>query len=919
MKKHYLFLLILLPLCGWAQSFRTVNLTGNFSDFNLEETYDASDNNTIRYGVAYDQDYLYFGVYNTAGTFGGQDALTIFIDTDPNGSNGTATGNDFNGVTPSLPFNADVAIRVEQNYNERRLYDNAGSSWFNGANYTQNFNANVGNSHRSFRILKSDIGNPEFIRFTMWMGFNGGHFAEVPGDLGSSNNPVVTQYFGTTAINRAGANPSKVVNTNGLYLTNASGTIPAGTYTLLEISNNATLAGDVTIAAGGSLITKGIIYSVNVDTHNLIFNDWAGVQTESDFEIGFNGTGAISFQNGGISNKNNELNGRKAQFNVNTTFNNTFWPYQLRCDAVTRLNSNARFIGSNIFYGTSGTLHLATNNPNINNVWSSSFIPSALGVPRNVVIDQDYNLDSDKFVLGYLKIDSGNLDLNGFNLNFNSNSLATAVLGPVANGSNILGNTMYSERFIPKRSDDARAFRFLSSPVNGNSIYQSLQNNGASQLLFDTQVTGGTAANGFDQSATNNASMFKFLNQSVQWSAVTNTQNEMFNAGMPYRVFVRGDRTVDLMANGPAVSTTLRATGSPVVGTVTYDSSSTVNALNSGASAFNFVGNPYQAQVDMRQVLNASTGVNPNAVYVWDPTLNTRGAYVTVIIDADDSINGTPSNPSSDADQFLQPWQSVFLVNSNMASSASVVFQEEFKVLSTSNTAVFSTPAASNRLSVELLSGNGNTIDAAQAFYASTENAGIDDRDLTKIGNIDEDLSWNMQGNQIAILRHSIPVNGEQFPLQLTSYRAQNYSLRLNYTTPVVGMNLVLVDTYLQTETLVSGQAVYPFSIDPSIAASAAAGRFYVKFENTTLSAGDSAFAKAITLYPNPVTNGIVQVNNLSGKPFHATIYNMLGQEMLSINNNNDASIDVNNLKPGHYLVRIEQKNSSKVEKLIVQ
>ncbi|MDP5102004.1 MAG: hypothetical protein NWQ09_11820, partial [Nonlabens sp.] len=134
MKKHYLFLLILLPLCGWAQSFRTVNLTGNFSDFNLEETYDASDNNTIRYGVAYDQDYLYFGVYNTAGTFGGQDALTIFIDTDPNGSNGTATGNDFNGVTPSLPFNADVAIRVEQGYNERRLYDNAGSSWFNGAN-----------------------------------------------------------------------------------------------------------------------------------------------------------------------------------------------------------------------------------------------------------------------------------------------------------------------------------------------------------------------------------------------------------------------------------------------------------------------------------------------------------------------------------------------------------------------------------------------------------------------------------------------------------------------------------------------------------------------------------------------------------------------------------------------------------------
>lgn len=63
----------------------------------------------------------------------------------------------------------------------------------------------------------------------------------------------------------------------------------------------------------------------------------------------------------------------------------------------------------------------------------------------------------------------------------------------------------------------------------------------------------------------------------------------------------------------------------------------------------------------------------------------------------------------------------------------------------------------------------------------------------------------------------------------------------------------------------------------------------------------------------------MVQVNNLSGKPFHATIYNMLGQEMLSIKNNNHAPIVVNNLKSGHYLVRIEQEGSSKVEKLIVQ
>lgn len=253
MKKILLILaLMLLGTGAYAQTFRTPNLTGNVSDFTNEESYNAPDASAIRYSIAYDANNIYFSVINTGGDFGGAaDAFTIFIDTDPNGTNGTSAGNSFNNVTPTLPFNADVAIRVEQNYNERRTWD--GSQW---GNYVSNFTATVGGNHRQFVLAKSDIGNPDFIRFTMWMGYNNGHFAEVPADLNANDNNF-TQYFGTVALNRTGSNPAKVLNTNDTFATASSGTVAGGTYTHLELSGDVTLGGDITIAAGGTLELSG--------------------------------------------------------------------------------------------------------------------------------------------------------------------------------------------------------------------------------------------------------------------------------------------------------------------------------------------------------------------------------------------------------------------------------------------------------------------------------------------------------------------------------------------------------------------------------------------------------------------------------------------------------------------------------------
>ncbi|MEP1855435.1 MAG: hypothetical protein ABJJ08_07745, partial [Nonlabens ulvanivorans] len=219
----------------------------------------------------------------------------------------------------------------------------------------------------------------------------------------------------------------------------------------------------------------------------------------------------------------------------------------------------------------------------------------------------------------------------------------------------IVNGLFTTERFIPAK----RAFRFISSSVNSTgSIYENWQENGSTLGSFGTHITGSiTGANGFDITATGSPSLFGYDNINQSWTTPQNTDVTTLVAGSPYRLFVRGDRTTDLSINtAVATNTVLRATGSLKTG------AETVTNLSSIAGEFNFVGNPYQAPVDLSQVLGASTNLNSNFVYFWDPTINTRGSYVTV------DISNNTSNISSGFNNYLQPNSAFFVTTLNNGS-----------------------------------------------------------------------------------------------------------------------------------------------------------------------------------------------------------------------------------------------------------
>uniref|UniRef100_UPI00404997BC T9SS type A sorting domain-containing protein n=1 Tax=Flavobacterium sp. TaxID=239 RepID=UPI00404997BC len=86
-------------------------------------------------------------------------------------------------------------------------------------------------------------------------------------------------------------------------------------------------------------------------------------------------------------------------------------------------------------------------------------------------------------------------------------------------------------------------------------------------------------------------------------------------------------------------------------------------------------------------------------------------------------------------------------------------------------------------------------------------------------------------------------------------------------------------------------------------------------FENTTLSTPDFD-SNSFSFYPNPSSNLVTFSSNNSIE--HITIYNLLGQEVLTkLVNSNEFSIDISNLSTGSYVAKLTQNEKSQSVKLL--
>ena len=482
-------------------------------------------------------------------------------------------------------------------------------------------------------------------------------------------------------------------------------------------------------------------------------------------------------------------------------------------------------------------------------------------------------------------------------------------------GSTITGDIQVETFFQNKR-----AFRMVSSPVTtSTSIYDNWQESGTSPAGYGTHITGSvTGASGFDQTITGKPSMFTVNTVSQAFEAIPNTDTDILTAGNAYLLFVRGDRTIDLNASpAQAANTTkLRATGSIGRGRISQDD------FGANAGEFGMFGNPYPSVVDMNQVLTNSSNLNTGRYYVYDASLASRGAFVTVFLPAGTNTSGSTAN------EYLQVGQAAQMAT--MADgAASITFRESNKVPGNNTTA--SKNASTGNLDDKHIIGqlftlsnfeSGNSVHDSFGIYFNTnyENK-VTAIDAVKAFNFDENIAITNGEKTLSHDFRSDPLETETIPLYINNYRNLTYVLKLDMS-PFEQQQVYLIDNLTAATTqLQSGENIYAFNVDLDDALSTAQDRFSILFEKNTLGLVEENTNPLISIFPNPVSGEYLNIEAKNAwSSMSVQVHNTLGQKIygkiISLQNG-IATIPVANLSKGIYLITMNSEGLEFTERFI--
>ena len=450
------------------------------------------------------------------------------------------------------------------------------------------------------------------------------------------------------------------------------------------------------------------------------------------------------------------------------------------------------------------------------------------------------------------------------------------------------------ERYIQGR----RKYRLITSSVttstdvvlnNGQrrlSIWGNWQTEGVNNANAGTIITGGAAADGFDQQTTN-ASLYTYDETGRRYVGVTtangkNTKQTPLTAGVAYYMFVYGDRTNSVSTSTPSY-TVLSATGRILTGDQTYNTGST-NPLTNTVGNYTMLGNPFASPIDWATVTKTNIS---NTYWGWDPNLNSTGGYVTV------STTGTitlisPFTGTTGLDQYIQSGQGFFVRTT--ATSPELIIKESDKV-SNNNTNAFRTTSSQNTIpliAVNLYDNTGKIlIDGALTAFSNTFSNAVKNEDAQKIPGPGEVVSVEVGKELLSIDARQLPQKNDTVLLKISKLTKPQYTLKIFTNAMDTGtVQPYLEDTYLRTVQTLSTKDTNRILFNvTSDAASSNANRFRILFSaSIALPVNINTREPEMIVYPNPVKNQQIhfKFSQLEKGQYITALYNLNGQPVIS-------------------------------------
>ncbi len=476
-----------------------------------------------------------------------------------------------------------------------------------------------------------------------------------------------------------------------------------------------------------------------------------------------------------------------------------------------------------------GTIEL---NGTSNQAFPNSASTGTLAAMTNLTVNNPGGATIDKALAltGVLKPKNGIITLNNVLVTLLSDASGTARVDTVAAGAGFTYsgvNARFSvERYVS--SATRTAWRFLSAPIVGTQTINAAWQEGQVAPVYTStgygmQIVGpGSTALGFDM---NNAipSLKTYSPVTNGWVSVPNTLSTAVSSAEGYMAFVRGDRGSNTF--GSMSATTLRTSGQIKTGAIN------VSTADANTNKFISVGNPYPSAIDFASVATVKTGLQ-NVYYVWDPKLNSYGAYQTF---AGPGFVASPGGGSyAGGNKFIESGQAFFVVSNAAVAPHSITINENSKV--GSNVQVARTSTLDTYLSTKIYVGTGaNAVlfDGNRVDFDASYLNDVDDNDALKLSNFGENIGILRDGKTISVERRAAVVNTDTIFYSLGQLKQQDYHLELTAgNLAQSGLTAFLQDKYLNTSTVIDLSVITTVSFtvnsDPT---SKASDRFRLVFK----------------------------------------------------------------------------------------
>ena len=485
-------------------------------------------------------------------------------------------------------------------------------------------------------------------------------------------------------------------------------------------------------------------------------------------------------------------------------------------------------------------------------------------------------------VTGTVNITTGALASAGRLTLKSSSPTSTARIATVA--ANAITGNVNVERYIggsgsafPGSGNSKRGFRFIGHPFNA-SIGLS-QINGSGEFSI-SGLSGAT--NGFQATTTNNPSAFWYdptvltagANTTVGsgggaaadagWKPFTKTDGLLANAwgvGQGIRFLFRGDQTQGLTSNTDYIMTNATAT---MIGTL--NTGSVIVNLTSNASnpkGFNVIGNPLPSPVDL-SLTTSRTNMGAN-FWVFDPSMGNRGGY-------------SAAKPFTSS--YIIPLSGAFVAEvTTLGNASSLTFPEASKA-STPTDNLLRTSSQDNYVKFRLEGGN-MFWDELNIMLGNQYKAATEYVDGAKLINSDVNFYSITNDNNRLSLDYRKLIEGEVIPLGLETNLARNFTIKVTDVKLDAGVNLYLVDKFLNTQTKLESGATYDF-VTTSNVASQGESRFEIGMKQIPIPIISNSLE--IKISPNPVKDQMyINYNNPEQGNAVARITNGVGQVVKTI------------------------------------